>query len=191
MYGAFRAGAKWISVIMTIWHGITMYAPLTPEHYAIPGAQRCVFRIMQEHGDTQAWNLYWLSKPETDCLLTQHEGWFHHYHSFNEQQTRAFYAALDTEVINRLTLSSVVALPPREAIPLLQAAQLEKTAFYAMLGESGGERWRQTMLGRLFGAARQTDNRHLAQDAAGADVVWIDFHTRHPTLKNGTRNRSL
>ena len=188
MYGAFRAGAKWISVSMTTWHGITMYAPLTPEHYAIPGTQRCVFRIMQEHGDTQAWNLYWLSKPETDHLLLQREGWFHHYHSFNEQQTLAFYAALDTEVINRLTLASVLALPAREAMSLLQAAQLEKTRFYDMFG---GEAWRQTMLGRLFVAARIADDKHLAADAADADIVWIDFHTRHPTLKNGTRHRRL
>ena len=192
MYGAFRAGTKWISVSMTTWHGITMYAPLTPEHYAIPGAQRCVFRIMQEHGDTQAWNLYWLSKPETDCLLMQRDGWFQHYHSFSERQTRAFYAALDTEVINRLTLASVVALPPREAIPLLQVAQLDKTDFYTLYaGEGGGEGWRQVMLGRLFVAARVVDNRQLATDPAKADVVWIDFHTRHPTLKNGTRHHRL
>jgi hypothetical protein len=178
---------------MTTWYGITMYAPLTPEHYAIPGTQRCVFRIMQEHGDTQAWNLYWLSKPETDRLLMQGDSWFHHYHSFNEAQTLAFYAALDTEVINRLTLASVVALPPREALPLLQAAQLEKTAFYKLWeGEGGGEGWRQTMLGRLFVAARVTDDLHLATESASdtnAEVVWIDFHTRHPTLKNGTRHR--
>ena len=189
MYGASCAGAKWESVSMTTWHGITMYAPHTPEHYAIQGARRCVFRIMQEHGDTQAWNLYWLSKPETDHLLSSHESWFHHYHSFSEQQTRAFYAALDTEVINRLTLASVVALPPREAIPLLQVAQLDKTNFYALYeGEGGGEGWRQIMLGRLFVAARTADNKHLVEDSADADVIWIDFHTLHPTLKNGTRH---
>jgi hypothetical protein len=176
---------------MTTWHGITMYAPLTPEHYAIPGAKRCVFRIMQEHGDTQAWNLYWLSKPETDYLLMEHEGWFHHYHSFNERQTRAFYAALDTQVINRLTLAAVVALPARQAIPLLQAAQLAKTEFYDLYeGEGGGEGWRQVMLGRLFVAARVADDKHPAHEA-DADVVWIDFHTRHPTLKNGTRHHRL
>lgn len=167
-----------------------MYAPLTPEHYTIPGAQRCVFRIMQEHGDTQAWNLYWLSRPETDYLLMRREGWFRHYRSFTEQQTRAFYAALDTQVINRLTLASVVALPPREAIPLLQAAELDKTDFYTLYDqEGGGESWRQTMLGRLFTAARVGDDRHLAHGSAAADVIWIDFHTRHPTLKNGTRHQ--
>jgi hypothetical protein len=176
---------------MTTWHGITMYAPLTPEHYAIPGAKRCVFRIMQEHGDTQAWNLYWLSKPETDCLLMKHEGWFQHYHSFSERQTRAFYASLDTQVINRLTLAAIMALPACEAIPLLQAAQLEKTDFYTLYdGEGGGERWRQIMLGRLFVAARVADDRQ-ATDTVDADVVWIDFHTRHPTLKNGTRHRRI
>ncbi|MEC5385570.1 hypothetical protein VVD49_07530 [Uliginosibacterium sp. H3] len=175
---------------MTTWNGIAMYAPQTPEHYLIPGAQRCVFRIMQEHGDTQAWNLYWLSKPETDHLLTQRDGWFQHYHSFNERQTRAFYAALDTQVYNRLTLAAVVALPPREAIPLLQAAQLDKTEFYALYdGEGGGEAWRQVMLGRLFVAARSADERQHAENPA--DVVWIDFHTRHPTLKNGTRHQRV
>jgi hypothetical protein len=170
---------------MTTWHGIAMYAPLTPEHYAIPGTQRCVFRIMQEHGDTQAWNLYWLSRPETDWLLMQREGWFHHYHSLNEEQTLAFYAALDTQVFNRLSLAAIVGLPPRQAIPLLQIAKLEKTRFYAL---HGGESWRQTMLGRLFVAARVNDTPVLAADSADAEVVWIDFHTRHPTLKNGTRN---
>ena len=195
MFSASRAGAKWESVIMTTWHGITMYAPLTPEHYAIPGTQRCVFRIMQEHGDTQAWNLYWLSKPETDCLLAERDAWFQHYHSFNEQQTRAFYAALDTEVINRLTLASVVALPPREAMALLRVAQLEKTDFYALAGgDGGGEAWRQTMLGRLFVASRRATDLHAAEgehETPKADVVWIDFHRRHSPLKNGTRDSHL
>ncbi|HSD39881.1 MAG TPA: hypothetical protein VLC92_20420 [Rhodocyclaceae bacterium] len=188
MYGAFRADHKWVSVSMTTWHGITMYAPLTPEHYIIPGTQHCVLRVMQEHGDTQAWNLYWLSKPETDRLLMQREGWFRDHRSVNEDQTRAFYAALDTQVFNRLTLAAIVALPPRKAIPLLQVAQLDKTEFYALCG---GEAWRQVMLGRLFVAARIADDRQFATAPTNADVVWIDFHTRHPTLKNGTRHHHV
>ncbi|GAB4063106.1 hypothetical protein GCM10028811_34870 [Uliginosibacterium sediminicola] len=167
---------------MVLWNGCPMYAPLTPEYYAIPGTQRCVFRIMQERGDTQAWNLYWLSKPETDCLLLRHDEWFQHYQSLSPDQTLAFYEALDTEVINRLSLASVVALPPRQAIPLLAAARLERTRFYALFG---GEVWRHTMLGRLFLAARLEDS-HSSKPETAADIVWIDFHTRHPTLKNGT-----
>lgn len=170
---------------MSLWNGTVMHAPMTPEYYTLPGARRCVFRVMQECGDTHAWNLYWLSKPETDLLLTRRDTWFQFYQSLSQDETEAFYEALDTEVIQRLTLASVVSRPPREAIPLLRAARLEKTRFYDM---NGGERWRQTMLGRLFLAARLHD---LGKDMPAeheADVVWIDFHTRHPTLKNGTRH---
>lgn len=170
---------------MVLWNGIPMYAPLTPEYYAIPGAQRCVFRIMQDQGDTQAWNLYWLTKPETDCLLIRREDWFNHYHSFSEAQTEAFYEALDTEVSHRLTLASVVALPAREAIPLMASARLDKTRFHDLFG---GETWRQTMLGRLFLAAR-LERDHLPAPETAAQVVWIDFHTRHHGLLNGTQHR--
>ncbi|MFT3735676.1 MAG: hypothetical protein QM776_11730 [Rhodocyclaceae bacterium] len=170
---------------MVLWNGIPMYAPLTPEYYAIPGAQRCVFRIMQDQGDTQAWNLYWLSKPETDNLLVRKDEWFNYYHSLSETQTEAFYEALDTEVSQRLTLASVVALAPREAIHLLANAQLQKTRFYHLFG---GEAWRQTMMGRLFLAAR-LERDHLPPPTEQADVVWIDFHTRHHGLRNGTQHR--
>jgi len=173
---------------MVMWNGIPMYAPLTPEHYAISETQRCVFRIMQAHGDTHAWNLYWLSKPESDFLITRRDNWFNFYHSMDPEQTEAFYIALDTEVINRLTLASVVALPPREAIPLIRAANLQRTRFYELFG---GEAWRTTMLGRLFLAARLDSGEQSIDTEHHAEVVWIDFHNHHPTLKNGTRHGRL
>ena len=170
---------------MSQWNGTVMYAPLTPEHYAIPGATHCVFRVMQESGDTHAWNLYWLSRPDTDLLLTRRLNWFHHFRSLSTDETEAFYEALDTEVCARLTLAALVALPAREALALLPRARLERTRFYSM---AGAERWRQTMLGRLFLAARLEEPEHTMPAEHNASIVWIDFHTRHPTLKNGTHH---
>lgn len=156
---------------MQFWNGVVMYAPHTPDQYAIPGMQHCIFRLMQQHGDTQAWNLYWLSKPETDALLAHRSIWFRYYDSLTPAQTEAFYRALDTPVVNRLTLATVVAQPPREAIRLIERAHLENTPFYAM---ADGEAWRQLMLGRLFNAARRCDEQ-MPMDNRNAEVVRVDF----------------
>lgn len=161
---------------MQFWNGVAMYAPLPPEHYAIPGTQHCIFRLMQQQGDTQAWNLYWLSHPATDYMLSARSSWFHHYQSLTSEQTEAFYAALDTVVFNRLTLATLVSQPPREAIRLLERAHLERCRFYTLFG---GERWRQAMLGRLFLAARRNREPAAPPPARDADVVWLDAFARH------------
>lgn len=156
-----------------------MYAPHTPERYAIPGASHCIFRLMQGQGDAQAWNLYWLSRADTDFMLSHSSSWFQHFRSLSPEQTEAFYAALDTPVVGRLTLATVVSQPPFEAMRLLRSAQLERCAYFDL---ADGELWRQTMLGRLFLAQRQ----HSAAPAASAqdaDVIWIDFVRHSQPLK--------
>ena len=136
---------------MRLWNGIVMYAPRTPDYYALPDMEHCIFRLMHKYGDAQAWNLYWLSHPQTDLIPLHRNDWHDHFESFSGEETRAFYEALETPVLNRMTLASIVARPPREAIRLLAAADLAKTRFYQLMG---GEAWRSTMLGRLFLAER-------------------------------------
>jgi len=143
---------------MRFWNGVVMYSPRTPDYYAIPGTDHCVFRLMHKHGDVQAWNLYWLTKPGIDLVPIYADSWHDYYHPFTGEETRSFYEALDTPVLNNLTLATIVAQPPREAIRLLSMAQLENTRFYQY---SGGEQWRATMLGRLF----------LAERLAGPEVT--------------------
>jgi len=141
---------------MRFWNGVVMYAPRTPDYYAIPGSNHCVFRLMHKHGDVQAWNLYWLTKPTVDLVPMYRENWHEYYRSFNGEETRAFYEALDTAVLNHLTLATLMAQPPREAIRLLQRARLERTHFYHLAGQ---EYWRETMHGRLFLAERLSQPR--------------------------------
>jgi hypothetical protein len=71
-------------------------------------------------------------------------------------------------VFNHLTLATIVAQPPKEAIRLLQQAHLERTRFYQLAGK---EAWRETLLGRLFLAERLAEPRRR-QDC-NADV--LDF----------------
>ncbi|MDQ8022593.1 MAG: hypothetical protein REI94_12200 [Moraxellaceae bacterium] len=156
---------------MQHWNGVIMYAPHTPDRYAIPGMTHCIFRLMHQHGDTQAWNLYWLSKPQTDSLLAHRNNWFRHYDSLSPEQTEAFYEALDAVVLNTMTLATVVAQPPREAMRLLERARLDRTRFYTM---AGGEAWRTLMMGRLFTAARNSGDSR-AMPGRNADVVTLDF----------------
>lgn len=153
---------------MRFWHGVVMYAPQTPDFYAIPGVENCVFRLMQRHGDVQAWNLYWLSKPGIDMIPICREVWDQHYRPFDGEETRAFYEALDTPVFQHLTLATIVAQPPCEAIRLLRHAHLERTRFYQLFG---GEEWRETLLGRLFLAERLSGPASI--QARDADV--LDF----------------
>lgn len=136
---------------MRFWNGVVMYSPRTPDYYAIPGSDHCVFRLMHKHGDVQAWNLYWLTKPGIDMVPIYANEWHRYYQPFTGEETRAFYEALDTPILNHLTLATIVAQPPREAIRLLRRATLENTRFYHYMG---GEEWRETMLGRLFLAER-------------------------------------
>lgn len=155
---------------MRFWNGVVMYAPRTPDYYAIPGADHCVFRLIQKHGDVQAWNLYWLTKPSIDLIPVYRENWHEYYMPFSGDETRAFYEALDKAVYNHLTLATIVAQPPQEAIRLLRKAHLERTKFYHL---AGGEDWRETMLGRLFLAERLAEPR-TRQDR-NAEVV--DFRS--------------
>jgi hypothetical protein len=136
---------------MRLWNGMILYAPRTPEYYAIPGYSHCMFRVMQKHGDVQAWNLFWLTRPGIDLIPLKQDNWRTCFTPFTEDEVRAFYAALDTSVINKLPLSHIMAQPPREALRLLKQAKLENTDFYHL---AGGEQWRETMLGRLFLAER-------------------------------------
>lgn len=155
---------------MRFWNGVIMYAPRTPDCYAIPGAEQCVFRLMHKHGDVQAWNLYWLSKPGVDLVPDQPESWHEVYAPFSMDEVRAFYDALDANVLNHLSLATIVAQPPREAMRLLRQANLQKTRFYQMFG---GEQWRETMLGRLFLADRLNEARRQATQVAEV----IDFRS--------------
>lgn len=156
---------------MRFWNGIVMYAPQTPDHYAIPGARHCVFRLMHRHGDVQAWNLYWLTKPGIDMIPLSDQNWYEHYSPFNTEETQAFYEALDTPVFQHLTLASIVAQAPREALRLLRQARLEKTRFYQIFG---GEQWRETLLGRLFLAERLAGPTH----ARDHDADVLDFERK-------------
>lgn len=162
---------------MRFWNGIVMYAPKSPEFYAIPTAGLCIFRLMHMHGDTQAWNLYWLTTPQTDQIPLHREEWHRYYESFSVAQTKAFYEALDTVVYNRLTLATLVSQAPREARRLIARARLDRTRFYAL---SGGEDWRQIMLGRLFLAERSSEGR--AAGALAGEVTVVDFATRSRSL---------
>jgi hypothetical protein len=155
---------------MRLWNGTVMYAPRTPDYYALPGVEQCVFRVMQKFEDAQAWNLYWLSHPETDLIPVRAESWRDHYHPLNNKQTRAFYEALETPVLNKMTLSSIITRAPRDAMRLLARADLAKTRLYELMG---GETWREMMLGRLFLAERLDSPK--AKSRATGDVVVADF----------------
>ena len=156
-----------------------MYAPLAPEHYIIPDATHCIFRLMQSQGDAQAWNLYWISHPCTDAMIEDKSNWFHRYRSLSAEETEAFYLALDTVVLGRLTLATIVSHEPMEARRLLGEAHLARTAFYHLFG---GEAWRQTMLGRLFLATRRS-NESAFTPTRDAEVIWIDFVRRNVPRK--------
>lgn len=172
---------------MRFWNGVVMYAPRTPDYYAIPGTGHCVFRLIHKHGDVQAWNLYWLTKPAIDLIPAHPEHWHAYYQPFSGDETRAFYEALDTAVFNHLTLATIVAQPPREAIRLLRLARLERTRFYAL---AGGEVWRETLLGRLFLAERLAEPRRrqdrnadvldFSRDQMRRDAARADTPTKRP-----------
>lgn len=155
---------------MRLWNDIVMYAPCTPDYYALPDMEHCIFRLMHKFGDAQAWNLYWLSQPQTDLIPLHRPDWRAHYQSLSGPQTRAFYEALETAVLNRMTLASIMSQPPREAIRLLHAAHLENTRFYHLFG---GEAWRNTMLGRLFLTERLSTKGAQGDDRG--EVVIADF----------------
>lgn len=155
---------------MRFWNGIVMYAPQPPDFYSIPAQDQCIFRLLQQQGDTQAWNLYWLSQPQTDLIPLHRMDWRRHYKAFSAAQTQAFYAALDSVVLNGLTLATVVAQPPRDALRLITRAHLERTPFYVL---ADGEVWRQVMLGRLFLAERI--NSIGRQGAGCCEVIPIDL----------------
>lgn len=158
---------------MRFWNGIVMYAPQPPDFYAIPAQDQCIFRLFQQHGDTQAWNLYWLTQPQTDLIPLHPTAWRRYYKAFSTAQTKAFYAALDSVVLNGLTLATVVAQPPRDALRLVSRARLERTRFYAL---ADGEAWRQVMLGRLFLAERISS---VGRCGAGrCEVIPIDLCTK-------------
>lgn len=163
---------------MRFWNGVVMYAPKPPDYYAIPALEQCIFRLMQHHGDTQAWNLYWLTQPQTDLIPLHRNDWHRYYDSFNVEQTRAFYDALDTVVYNHLTLATLVAQPPREAMRLVRLAHLERTRFYHLVG---GEAWRTLILGRLFLADRISELR----TAKDMPCEVIDLH-RERTMRGGS-----
>lgn len=156
---------------MRFWNGIVMYAPRTPDYYALPGTGQCIFRLMHKYQDTIAWNLYWLSKPQTDLIPDDREHWQRYHQPYDGRETRAFYDALETTVLNRMTLGSILSQPPREAIRLLRRADLAHCSFYLI---AGGEAWRETLIGRLFLAARLADNRERREVADGVVVV-ADF----------------
>ncbi|MEN3110474.1 hypothetical protein ACFONG_09860 [Uliginosibacterium paludis] len=155
---------------MKYWNGSIMYAPRSPDYYAIPGTGHCIFRLMHKYEDGIAWNLYWLSKPQTDLIPVHPDDWHRHYEAFSAEETRAFYDALDVRVLNQMTLATIMSQPPREARRLLKRARLERTRFYHM---AGGELWRATMLGRLFLAERLVDTKREA--GTGGNVVVADF----------------
>ncbi|MBS1210717.1 MAG: hypothetical protein H6R19_3115 [Proteobacteria bacterium] len=155
---------------MRLWNGIVMYAPRSPDYYALPEPEQCIFRLMHQYADSQAWNLYWLSQPQTDLIPLHRQDWRNHYKSFTGVQTRAFYEALDTPVLNQMTLGHIMSCKPREAIRLLISAHLENTRFYQMVG---GEKWRELMLGRLFLAERLNITRQPKEETG--EVVVADF----------------
>lgn len=155
---------------MKFWNGSVMYAPRSPEYYAIPGTEHCIFRLMAKYQDTLAWNLYWLTKPQTDLIPLHADTWHQYYESFSGEETRAFYDALETPVLNRMTLATIMAQPAREAMRLLARARLENTRFYHL---AGGEAWRATLLGRLFLAERLGDTH--GEQERGGEVVLADF----------------
>jgi len=155
---------------MRLWNGIVMYAPRTPDYYALPDMEHCIFRLMHKYGDTQAWNLYWLSHPQTDLIPLHRNDWHAYFASFSGDETRAFYEALETPVLNRMKLSAIMARPPREAIRLLTGADLAKTRFYHLMG---GEAWRATLLGRLFLAERVGSLNN--SPATTGEIVTADF----------------
>lgn len=155
---------------MRLWNSSVMYAPRTPDYYALPDTEHCIFRLMHKYADGQAWNLYWLSQPQTDMIPLHRQDWRAHYQSFSGVETRAFYEALDTPVLNHMTLATIMSRPPREALRLLRQAKLENTQFYHM---QGGETWRSLMLGRLFLAERLGVAQAPAERSG--DVVVADF----------------
>jgi hypothetical protein len=155
---------------MRLWNGTVMYAPRTPDYYALPEMDHCIFRVMHKFADVQAWNLYWLSQPQTDLIPLHKTDWHEHYQSFSAPQTRAFYEALDRPVLNKMPLASIVTRPPREAMRLLARADLASIRFYALMG---GEAWREIMLGRLF-LAERLDAIKPGKSSRG-DVVVADF----------------
>jgi hypothetical protein len=156
---------------MKLWNGTVMYAPRTPDYYALPDMEHCIFRVMHKYNDAQAWNLYWLSQPQTDLIPLNRDNWREYYQSFNGIQTRAFYQALETRVLNQMTLANIMACPPREAIRLLGRAHLSRTVFYDMIG---GEAWREQMLGRLFLSERLSTMQPTRESGHG-EVVHADF----------------
>lgn len=156
---------------MKFWNGTVMFAPRSPDYYAIPGTEHCIFRLMYKYQDTLAWNLYWLTKPQTDLIPIHPNDWHQYYESFSGEETRAFYDALDTVVLNHMTLATIMAQPARKALRLLAAARLERTRFYHL---AGGEAWRSTLLGRLFLAERLSDT-HGSDQGNGGEVVVADF----------------
>lgn len=158
---------------MKFWNGSIMYAPRSPEFYSIPGTEHCIFRLMYKYQDTVAWNLYWLSKPQTDQIPAHPHDWHRYYESFSPEETRAFYDALETSVFNRMTLGSIMSQPPREAMRLLRLARLGETRFYHL---AGGEAWRALLLGRLFLAERLGDTQRVRGE--GGKVVHVDFVLR-------------
>ncbi|MDO6386089.1 MULTISPECIES: hypothetical protein [unclassified Uliginosibacterium] len=171
---------------MKFWNGSLMYAPRSPEYYAIPGTEHCIFRLMYKYQDAVAWNLYWLTKPQTDLIPLHPQDWHRYYESFSGQETRAFYDALDTVVLNSMTLATIMARPPREAIRLLRGAHLERTRFYQL---AGGEAWRSTLLGRLFLAERLSDSHNSSGNAG--NVVLADFILHRYTRPGSTEYKQI
>jgi len=156
---------------MRLWNGTVMYAPRTPDYYALPDMEHCIFRVMQKYLDVQAWNLYWLSQPQTDLIPLNRDNWRDYYHSFNGIQTRAFYQALETRVLNQMTLANIMSQPALKAIRLLDKANLDQTLFYDMVG---GEGWREMMLGRLF-LSERLNSMKLSSEPLRGEVLHTDF----------------
>lgn len=63
-----------------------VYSPHPPDHYFIPGLDRCEVRMVnQEHPTPVIWNLLWMSYPKVDNLVgASPTGWFLNYRSFPE-----------------------------------------------------------------------------------------------------------
>lgn len=171
---------------MKYWNGSIMYAPRSPDYYTIPGTEHCIFRLMQKYQDTIAWNLYWLTKPQTDLIPVHADDWHQFYESFSAEETRAFYDALDTCVINQMTLATIMSQPPHEAMRLLGIAKLEATRFYHL---AGGEHWRATMMGRLFLAERLGDTH--SEPGRGGNVVVADFVLQRYTLPGSSEYKQI
>ncbi len=171
---------------MKYWNGSIMYAPRSPDYDAIPGTGHCIFRLMHKYEDCIAWNLYWLSKPQTDLIPAHPEDWFRHYEAFSAEETRAFYDALEVRVLNEMTLATIVSQPPREARRLLGRASLEKTRFYHF---AGGEAWRATMMGRLFLAERLIDTKR--ETGASGNVVVADCVLQRYTVAGSSEYKQI